>query len=196
MARTTKALNKTQIENAKSKDKEYILSDGDGLNLRVKPLPKGSKIWIFNYTNPQTKNRTNLTIGRYPLITLAEARTICDGYRSLIEKGIDPQEEKKRLQQEAENRVNDTFRNVAESYFNGIYKEKAKNPITREKNWIRLENHIFPYIGDKHVEEIKVKALVDIYSKVADKSNTLKKTASACICCNGSRHYARHYRKP
>lgn len=52
MARTTKALNKTQIENAKSKDKEYILSDGDGLNLRVKPLPKGSKIWIFNYTNP------------------------------------------------------------------------------------------------------------------------------------------------
>ncbi|TRC46143.1 integrase, partial [Mannheimia haemolytica] len=38
-----------------------------------------------------------------------------------------------------------------------------------------LENHIFPYIGDKHVEEIKVKALVDIYSKVADKSNTLKK---------------------
>ncbi|HDL5878790.1 TPA: tyrosine-type recombinase/integrase [Mannheimia haemolytica] len=175
MARTTKALNKTQIENAKSKDKEYILSDGDGLNLRVKPLPKGSKIWIFNYTNPQTKNRTNLTIGRYPLITLAEARTICDGYRSLIEKGIDPQEEKKRLQQEAENRVNDTFRNVAESYFNGIYKEKAKNPITREKNWIRLENHIFPYIGDKHVEEIKVKALVDIYSKVADKSNTLKK---------------------
>lgn len=44
MARTTKALNKTQIENAKPKDKEYILSDGDGLNLRVKPLPKGSKI--------------------------------------------------------------------------------------------------------------------------------------------------------
>lgn len=55
MARTTKALNKTQIENAKSKDKEYILSDGDGLNLRVKPLPKGSKIWIFNYTNHKLK---------------------------------------------------------------------------------------------------------------------------------------------
>ncbi|QIM66523.1 integrase [Mannheimia granulomatis] len=175
MARTTKALNKTQIENAKPKDKEYILSDGDGLNLRVKPLPKGSKIWIFNYTNPITKGRTNLTIGRYPSVTLAEARAIRDEYRALLAKGIDPKKEQERIQQEAENRVNDTFRNVAESYFNGIYKEKAKNPLTREKNWIRLENHIFPYIGDQHVEEIKVKGLVDIYSKVADKSNTLKK---------------------
>lgn len=175
MARTTRALNKTQVENAKPKDKEYILSDGDGLNLRVKPLPKGSKIWIYNYTKPNGKGRTNLTIGRYPAIKLAEARAICDEYRSLVEKGIDPQQEKQRLQQEAESKLKDTFRNVAESYFNGIYKEKAKNPLTREKNWVRLENHIFPYIGDKHVSDIKVKEMVEIYSKVADRSNTLKK---------------------
>lgn len=175
MARTTRALKKTQVENAKPKHKEYILADGDGLNLRVKPLPKGSKIWIFNYTKPNGKGRTNLTIGHYPAIKLAEARAICDEYRSLIEKGIDPQQEKKRLQQEEESKLKDTFRNVAESYFNGIYKEKAKNPLTRENNWVRLENHIFPYIGDKHVSDIKVKEVVEIYSKVADRSNTLKK---------------------
>jgi len=38
-----------------------------------------------------------------------------------------------------------------------------------------LKNHIFPYIGDKHVSEIKVKELVSIYEKIADRSNTLKK---------------------
>lgn len=72
MARTTRALNKTQIENAKPKDKEYILADGNGLILRVKPT--GSKIWIFNYISPATNKRTNLTIGRYPALLLSDAR--------------------------------------------------------------------------------------------------------------------------
>lgn len=173
MAKVIKPLTPTQIKNAKPKDKEYSLSDGDNLFLLI--LPSGSKSWRFNYVRPITKKRTKISLGLFPDITLAEARAIRDEYRTLLAKGIDPQKEQERIQQEAENRINDTFRNVAESYFNGIYKEKAKNPLTREKNWIRLENHIFPYIGDQHVEEIKVKGLVDIYSKVADKSNTLKK---------------------
>ncbi|PVX32651.1 integrase [Pasteurella langaaensis DSM 22999] len=173
MARTTKALNKTQIENAKPKDKEYILADGNGLILRVKPT--GSKIWIFNYISPITNKRTNLTIGHYPALLLSDARAKREEYRSLLAKDIDPQQEKIRIQQEHESRLKDTFRSVAESYFSGIYKEKAKNLETRKKNWERLENHIFPYIGDTHVSEIKVKELVSIYEKIADRSNTLKK---------------------
>ncbi|WP_440284136.1 phage integrase central domain-containing protein [Haemophilus influenzae] len=79
------------------------------------------------------------------------------------------------MQQEYENCLKYTFHSVAESYFYGIYKEKAKNSETREKNWERLKNHIFPYIGDKHLSEIKVKELVSICEKIADRSNTLKK---------------------
>ncbi|WP_215770279.1 hypothetical protein [Haemophilus sp. SZY H36] len=97
----------------------------------------------------------------------------CESYRSTRRKN--------RIQQEYENRLKDTFRSVAKSYFNGIYKEKAKNPETREKNWERLKNHIFPYIGDKHVSEIKVKELASIYEKIADRSNTLKKYISLSV---------------
>ena len=111
----------------------------------------------------------------YPQIQLSDSRAKREEYRALLAKGIDLQEEKIRVQQEYENRLKDTFHSVAESYFNGIYKEKAKNPETREKNWERLKNHIFPYIDNKHVSEIKVKELVSIYEKIADRSNTLKK---------------------
>ena len=79
-----------------------------------------------------------------PKSNYQDARAKREEYRALLAKGIDPQEEKIRIQQEYENRLKDTFRSVAESYFNGIYKEKAKNPETREKNWERLKNHIFP----------------------------------------------------
>ena len=46
MARITKPLTNTQIEQAKPKTKVYTLSDGSGLQLRVKP--NGSKLQIFS----------------------------------------------------------------------------------------------------------------------------------------------------
>lgn len=54
MARRTTSLTNTQIKQAKAKEKEYAISDGDGLSLRIRP--SGSKTWIFNYYTPYTKN--------------------------------------------------------------------------------------------------------------------------------------------
>lgn len=72
MARAVLPLNNTKIEKSKPKETEYNLSDGEGLHLRIKP--SGSKIWLFNYVSPITKRRTNLRIGKYPEISLADAR--------------------------------------------------------------------------------------------------------------------------
>ena len=47
MPRVTKPLTNTEVDKAKTKDKEYNLSDGNGLFLRIKPT--GAKAWIFNY---------------------------------------------------------------------------------------------------------------------------------------------------
>ena len=72
MARTTLPLTNTQVKQAKEKDKDYTLSDGAGLELRVKA--NCSKLWVFKYTHPITKKRTNLSFGRYLDISLAQAR--------------------------------------------------------------------------------------------------------------------------
>ncbi len=86
MARTTKPLTDTEIKKAKIKDKEYNLSDGAGLALRIKP--NGIKGWIFNYSRPYTKKRSNLSIGNYPEVTLAEARVKRREYRNLLSKNV------------------------------------------------------------------------------------------------------------
>ena len=54
MARITKPLTNTEVKQAKSKDKVYTLSDGGGLQLRVKP--NGSKLWLLDYLRPYTRN--------------------------------------------------------------------------------------------------------------------------------------------
>ncbi|MGY0581374.1 MAG: integrase arm-type DNA-binding domain-containing protein, partial [Paraglaciecola chathamensis] len=64
MARQTLPINPTQLANLKPKEKEFNLADGNGLMLRVKPT--GTKSWLFNYSHPITKKRSNIGIGTYP----------------------------------------------------------------------------------------------------------------------------------
>ncbi len=73
MARVSKPLTNTEVKQAKPKDKEFNLVDGNGLALKVKP--NGSKLWVFNYVRPYTGKITFLSFGSYPTISLAEARS-------------------------------------------------------------------------------------------------------------------------
>ncbi|WP_241540239.1 integrase arm-type DNA-binding domain-containing protein, partial [Vibrio vulnificus] len=72
MAKRVVPLTNTQVKQAKESDKEYTLSDGDGLQLRVKT--NGTKLWILKYTHPITKKRNNISFGSFPDVSLAEAR--------------------------------------------------------------------------------------------------------------------------
>lgn len=73
MARQTKPLSVKEIESAKPKEADYKLYDGDGLELLIKS--SGSKIWQFRYIRPVTKKRAKKSIGPYPSVTLADARS-------------------------------------------------------------------------------------------------------------------------
>ena len=89
------AINKltdTEVRNAKPAPKEYTKGDGGGLALKVPP--NGSKTWIFNYTRPLTKKRTNAGLGSFPSVSLAQARKTAETYRALLAQNIDPQTHK------------------------------------------------------------------------------------------------------
>ncbi|MFA7394303.1 MAG: Arm DNA-binding domain-containing protein, partial [Pigmentiphaga sp.] len=68
------------IELAQPANKEYLLSDGEKLYLRVHP--SGGKSWQFNYTSIEGK-RVKLTLGAYPEISLASARELAAEQRRL-----------------------------------------------------------------------------------------------------------------
>ena len=105
----------TQIKNAKPQSKDYPIYDGNGLLLLVKST--GAKIWQFRYYRPITNNRTTVSFGSYPEVSLQQARKQRDEARELIKQGIDPQEhkaEQEQLQQEASN---NTFYAMAQKWF-------------------------------------------------------------------------------
>jgi integrase len=83
----TDRLNDRQIRLAKPTEKEYLLSDGQGLFLRVRP--EGGKDWLFVFTF--AGKRRKMGLGRLHDVPLATARKERDKARDALTQQIDPQ---------------------------------------------------------------------------------------------------------
>ncbi|HDR1220091.1 TPA: integrase arm-type DNA-binding domain-containing protein [Pasteurella multocida] len=157
MPKITRPLTNTEVEKAKPQAKEYTLTDGYGLFLLI--LPSGIKSWRFNYARPITQKRTKISLGIYPVVSLAQARAKREEYRALLAQGIDPQvhKQEQELKQQAEN--TNTVLNIAHRWKEK--RSKEVEPLTMEKNWKRLENHLFPILGHYPIDQITSPILID-----------------------------------
>lgn len=132
-------LSDRQLKTVKAKDKDYVLSDGDGLQLRVRS--NGSMLWNFNYRDPITKNRINMGLGTYPELSLANARKKVVAARELLAQGIDPKVQRN-IQIEAKRAETEhTFENVATAWFE--LKKDSVTPAYAEDIWRSLTLHVF-----------------------------------------------------
>jgi len=135
--------------------------------LRVKP--NGSKLWLFNYCRPFTKKRANLSFGKYPDVTLAEARDKRAEARALIAKDIDPKIHKEELNHQKKEALENTFGVLAEKWLE-LKKQQVK-PETAEKAYQSLIKHILPSLQKVPVQSIKPKLIIDILQPVANKGS-------------------------
>ncbi|WP_140919176.1 Arm DNA-binding domain-containing protein [Limnobaculum xujianqingii] len=83
-------LNDTQIRNYKPNEKLYKRADGLGLYIQVNP--NGSKHWYRKYSFQGKETRASY--GRYPQVSLADARKMRDADIALLAKGINPNTER------------------------------------------------------------------------------------------------------
>lgn len=70
---------------AQPRAKPYRLFDGRGLYLCMRPT--GTRVWRWKYR--QHGKERLLVIGRYPQVSLKEARAQCDAARDLVAAGKD-----------------------------------------------------------------------------------------------------------
>jgi len=150
MPKIPEPLTPKKIDAAKKKDKEYNLSDGQGLFLRIKP--SGKKVWIFNYSEPFTKRRKNLTLGNYPDLSLKLAREKRQQNRELLAQDIDPISHRDEQFEAKRAAAGNTFKAVAERWFE-IHSKDLK-PGTAQKLWRSLENDVFPRIGSIPIKQL------------------------------------------
>lgn len=167
MPRITKPLTATEVKNAKPKEKEYRLSDGQGLQLRV--LPSGSKQWQLNYYRPTNGKRANFSLGRFPDVNLAQARKSSLLAKELIAQGIDPQQDQKKKQQEYKEVHEHTFVNVTKEWFE--IKKDSVTPDYATDIWRSLELHIFPYLADMPVKSVTAPLVIELLKPIEAKGS-------------------------
>lgn len=145
MARQVVPLNDTQLKKCKSKDKNYTLADGGGLQLLVKT--NGSKLWEFIYNSPTHHKRRKTSFGTYPTVSLKQARSKRQEYRALVVDGIDPIDHFNTLiekQKEEAIRNQYSIGKAVDDYFEESKTKYAKKTIKNSKG--RLENHFYKFL--------------------------------------------------
>lgn len=148
------------ISNAKAKTKPYKLSDGDGLYLLVQP--GGSKLWRLKYHYLGREN--TLSIGKYPEVSLIEARDARYAARKQLRDNINPNRQKKEAQRLALFDADNTFRAVAEDWHRTNKKKWV--PEHAERMWRRLELYAFPDIGNVPIAQVRTPELVRLLRKL------------------------------
>ncbi len=170
------------IKNLKPAEKEYLVSDGDGLTLRVRP--NGSKDWLFRYRTEGKIKKVGL--GSYPDKTLASARSTADELRRFRADGKDPSREviagvasrKREALSLHEPESNMTMDDLYAAWFND-------HGVTLERHWqdcrhSQWQCHISPAIGPKLIDQADRQSVLLRYGELVreGKEHTARKALS------------------
>ncbi|TKB53075.1 integrase domain-containing protein [Ferrimonas aestuarii] len=179
MARKTDPLTATQVKNAKAKGKQYNLADGGGLMLRI--CATGSKRWLFNFKKPFSDKRSNMSLGSYPEVSLAEAREEAAKARKLIAQNIDPVEDKAAQLEASRDAKLNTLQTIGEQWLK--VKRTEVSELQAQKIWRRLELHIMPSLGKRPITELTRQDVIKVLRPV-EAAGTLETVKRLCQALN------------
>ncbi|RLA77545.1 MAG: integrase [Epsilonproteobacteria bacterium] len=164
-------LSDTQIKKLKIKDKDYSISDGQGLQLLIKV--SDTKLWEFRYTSPTIVNsskafkRRKTSFGTYPQTTLKIARAKRNDFINLINQGIDPLEQKKIDKQEIVIKENSNFKLIADEWLE--FESKRTIEATHKRKKATFKNDIYPYFANKSINDITHQDIIEVVKKKSKK---------------------------
>ena len=162
------ALSDVKVRSAKPEAKAYKLTDGEGMVLLVHP--NGSKYWRLRYRFGGKEKM--LALGKYPEVSLADARARRDEARKLLANDVDPSENKKAVKVEQEQEAI-TFEVVARDWHASNQKWSASHSARVLKS---LEDNLFAVIGKRNIAELKTRDLL-VPIKAVESSGRLEVAA-------------------
>jgi integrase len=161
-------LTDTKLKKLKSEDKLYRVADFKGLAIEVKP--SGVKVWRFRYRFEG--KATMMSLGEYPIVTLAAARAKRDQARELLDKGINPTQYKREKQEarklEAETLQAEQDKMVFNDLFLLWHKHNSETWTYSHARDIRerIDKHLVPQIGDLPLDDIKPMDMIHALKKI------------------------------
>lgn len=138
-------LTDAEVKALKPKEKAYTVQDGRGLYLEVSPV--GGKSWRVRYQfNGKTEK---LTLGKYPDLTIKDARLLRDEALNSAAKGVSPTKQKRTAKTLLADSM--TVREFRDVFMRDVQVKDRKD----NTQFIRyLENDIEPFIGGTLLKDV------------------------------------------
>lgn len=168
-------LSDVTIRSTKPALKDVRLFDGNGLYLLIKP--NDARWWRVDYSI--NGKRKTLSLGTYPVTTLADARKKAFELKKQVANSVDPSQERK-ASKEIEKKVKieqerlvsgqsatDSFKYIADEW----YKKKMPHMADSYKGRVysRLERDIFPHIGNRKISEVTAQELLSVLQNIENR---------------------------
>jgi integrase len=165
------ALTDRALRNAKPRNTVYRLRDANSVTkgFGATVAPAGSKTFFLSYTSPTSGKRTQVNLGRYPGISLKDARSKAQKYRDSLAIGIDPKttiaDEQKR---ESEMADRPTVETLFDAYIADLEMDnKRSSPEVR-----RIFNkHIKEFIGCAIAAEVTTDDILDVLTPIVQRGS-------------------------
>lgn len=141
-----------KISRLKASPSRKRYKDRDGVTLEVRTT--GAKVFIFRFQwnkKPQT-----ITLGKYPALSLANARRMALEHQVSLNRGIDP-----RGSAEPSVKERSAFKKIAEQWF--TKNTHSWRDTTRYKHNRSLERDIYPAIGTMSIHDITKADLLQVF---------------------------------
>ena len=145
------------------KEKQYRLSDSNGLSLRIDP--NGKKYWSIRYTeNGQRKSKA---LGVYPELSLKRAREIALDLRYKLKNTVEVEEEQP------------CFKEVAEDWFNNQKETWSSKHISNVRASL---DELYIALANKRINQIQAPEILQIIKKIEARGSLeiAKRTLSRC----------------
>jgi integrase len=153
------ALTDTAIKALKPRKIRYYKTDGRGLSAEV--FPSGSIAWRYRY---QLAGKTEkVTLGRYPGVSLRDARQRRDELALKVAKGKSPAAEK-RTGTLAIN-FETTVKDFAERYYKEVILRDRKDPDHLYRYFV---NEIYPFLGNRRLVDVSASDIQAIVFRKRD----------------------------
>lgn len=172
----------TDLKARKLEPNSKPISDGAVAGLYLFPSTKvGMGKWIVRYVSPQTGKRRDMGLGRYPDISIREARTAALEVRRLLDSGLDPLVVRKENTAKATVAASaPTFeaaaRQVHQDIAPGFKSEK------HAAQWITtLDRYVIPRLGGVAVTDLRAADFAEILRDIwLSKPETASRVRQRC----------------
>lgn len=154
------ALSDIAVRKTAPRERPYKLTDGGGLHLLVQP--NGNKYWRWKYRYAGKEKL--LSFGRYPIITLADARSHRDEAKKLLLSGTDPSVQRKLNKIAVATAAQNTFGAVAAEYLANLEANGAAESTINKNRWL-LED-LASSLATRPIAEIIPAEILDMLKRI------------------------------